>query len=748
MIKLQTAINLKAIFRTFSTGFLLCVISFQVCAFNSIGSVPYISKSAINLDGEFDEAEWSQALEIYLNFETSPGENIPSPVGTRALIFEDGSNLYIAFEANDIKPELTRAYLSDRDNISASDLVGIKLDTFNDSRKAFQFKVNPLGIQADSIIDEQKGTSDESWDAIWYSVGKLTSQGFNVELQIPYSALRFEDGEKIKTWGLEVFREWRRDVTHNLSNQIIDRNIGCELCQMGKVDGFSKVNAPSNFTLIPSLTVIKTDSRSLNANSDWVSGEVEDRASIDFRWGLAQNTYLNATINPDFSQVEADSLELEINSLSSLYLKEKRPFFLDGADYFSNWSRLVYTRVFEEPEYGVKLTGKEGEHSYGLISLQDKHTQLLVPDEYGTQLVRLEDKASRNHIFRYRYDLGDTGNIGTTLTSREAEDYRNQMLGIDGKLWLSESDYFKFQALTSESLYPEEIVNNVSLAQEKGISGNAISLNYTHTSRNWDWFTTYHYFDSDFRADTGYIGYSNWKRAAIGGSRTWFSDEQGSWWKSLNILVDWADSKEINGAKLDDGGSIYITLKATYESILGFELIDVKEYYLGHAFDTQKQTFSAELNPLSNLAMSFTLVLSDEIDYELIELGDSQLIKSSFDYQVTRQLNTEFEYIYKAFQIDNMDIYDTDIINLSTSYQIDERSFIRLSAQGQSTDFIIDEQRDRKVLASQLIYSYKVNPFTLFYLGYSDGYISNIDHPNLKKTDKTLFMKFSYAWQL
>ena len=714
--------------------------------------IPVMQQAAI-LDGNLDEIVWQQALKVPISYEVEPAENKPAHLNSYALIYENGNSLYVAFVAEDPQANSIRAYLSDRDDINASDRVSITLDTFNDSRRAFEFSVNPLGIQQDAIIDEQTDTHDDSWDAIWYSAGKLTASGYQVEIQIPFNALRFADSPNDKTWGFEVARVWPRQQEHIFLNQPRDRNISCKLCQMAKLVGFKNVDAPTNLTLIPALTLVDSQSRELAGDYEWQGDGTEERASLDLRWGINQNTFLNATVNPDYSQVEADALQLDINNLSTLFLTEKRPFFLDGIDYFNNWSRLVYTRIFEEPEYGIKLTGKSNGHSYGLMSLQDKHTNILIPDEYGTQLFSLRDIQSENLLLRYKYDLSDTGNIGTTVTHRKADGYANTLVSLDGKFWFSQQDYFKFQLMSSDSDYPQEILSLLPGLQEN-VADEAITLKYQHASRDWEWALTYFRFGEDFRADAGYVSVSNWQRNAVNLSRKWYSAEE-SWWSMFRIDSAVYTTEEIDGTDIEDRFQVNFEVNGIYESAIGLDLIEAEQTYIEPAiqnqpqrlFDIQRAVLWGEFNPVADLGVEFSYTWGDDIDFATSRAADVKTLVSVFDYQVSRSTNTELEYISETLDTALGQAYQVQLANLRLAYQLNEKSFIRLTLQARNTQ-LATLNNDLELLASQLIYSYKANPFTLVYFGYSDKYLTDINSADLEKTDKTLFFKFSYAWQL
>ena len=190
------------------SSFLSSIISLPVCAGSSQQfhlDIPTIDED-IEVDGEFNEPQWQQAVQVMLKYETSPGENIAAPVTTYAKVYASQTSLYFAFIANDPSPEKIRVNLRDRDKSWGDDMVGIKLDTFNNARLAYEFFINPYGVQGDSIENELTGEESDAWDGIWYSKGKLTDQGYQVEVQLPLRLFNFDDRNPLQTWGIELIR--------------------------------------------------------------------------------------------------------------------------------------------------------------------------------------------------------------------------------------------------------------------------------------------------------------------------------------------------------------------------------------------------------------------------------------------------------------------------------------------------------------------------------------------------------------
>ena len=739
---------------------LVTLISFVNCAFaddvsiSSISAIPRLN-SLIDIDGHMTDGEWQGALQISLDYEIDPGENTVASQRTTAYLIENGDFLYVAFKALDSEPEKIRAYLSPRDELWESDYVSIALDTFNDSRRAYQFSTNAIGVQADSIIDEINGNDDIGWDSIWTSAGQVNTNGFSVEMAIPLKSLRFVDSDQIKDWKIKLSRVWIRDVKHEFSNVLIDRNQECNLCQFANVKGFKDTKSASNLTVIPAVTLNQSMARDIDNGGGWHGSSIEERGSLDIRWGMNQNVFVNATINPDFSHVEADDLQLQGNERFALRSSEKRAFFQDGSDYFSNWSSLVYTKLFSEPEYGVKLTGKSGEHSYGFISLKDKDTNFLLGDNQSSKTISLEGESSDNQILRYRYDLGEQGNLGFTYTHRDGNEYSNKMLSLDGKYWFGESDYFKFQVMNSDTLNPLYLQQAHNLDSEQ--TGNAYSINYTHSTRNWDVLLTHHNFGKGFRADAGFVSRNNWKTSALEVARNWYSEERNAWWKSISFDLQLNFISDLDGNRLNRSKGIGAVVNGVYQSSLGFVYYsDQQNFVAQHSensipeeieailiqtdYDVDTYEIYADFSPFAGLDVSLSYYWGDEVDFFSANLGESKNLISIVGYQLNENLKFTLERSSQSFDVVGDTDFEEKLYNFKTSYQIDTNHSLRFTLQ----KYRLDDYRN---LASQLLYAYEINPFTLFYFGYSDNFRNN-EKNRLQRTDKTLFMKFSYAWQL
>ena len=339
----------------------------------------------IVVDGVLDDAAWASAGEIDLAYEISPADNTAAPVATKARIGYTQDALYVSFRAEDPKPGDIRARLRDRDAAYRDDFAGIIVDTFDDQRRAYEFFVNPLGVQMDLIKDQATGSEDDSWDGLWTSAGRITETGYEVEMRIPFKTLRFREGEDIRRWAMSFLRIYPRSSRHQLSNQKVSRDSNCYLCTFEKFEGMAGVQPGRNLDIVPTITVARPEERD-GVGEPWHNEGVEIEPGVDVSWAPSPNLTLNGTINPDFSQVETDQAQLNLNNSFALFYPEKRPFFLEGADYFTTPFTVLYTRQVADPDWGLRVTGRNGDGTYGAFVAQDATTQLLVPGVLGSSI--------------------------------------------------------------------------------------------------------------------------------------------------------------------------------------------------------------------------------------------------------------------------------------------------------------------------------------------------------------------------
>ncbi len=299
------------------------------------------------MDGRIDEVAWQSALVLHLDRELQPKTNAQAPVATTVYLAYDDNSLYAAFRAEDPDPKQIRARLTDRDAATDDDFVGLGLDTFNDERRGFLFFVNPLGVQMDRTRTEIGATQeDDAWDAIWSSAGRIDGQGYTVEIAIPFTSLRFQRSAGDQTWAscptaairaASAMSWWRsRPIRTTSASSASPQD-----------DRLRRGHPGAQPELDPTVTALRTEARERRGGprGAGVHGGPRPHGAL----GITPNLVLSGTINPDFSQVEADVAQLDINTQFALFYPEKRPFFLEGDDFFDTLFDAVHTRIVADP---------------------------------------------------------------------------------------------------------------------------------------------------------------------------------------------------------------------------------------------------------------------------------------------------------------------------------------------------------------------------------------------------------------
>jgi hypothetical protein len=724
------------------------------CAFSKESkisyTIPYV-ESAPEIDGVISEGEWAGAEHVFLDNETEPSQNVPAIVETEVLLMEDGANFYLAFIADDPEFEGICASYSDRDTCWDDDLVGVVIDTFNDERRAFEFFANPLGVQIDRINNESGGNGgpfggiDNSWNAIWDSAGRISDKGYVVEMKIPLTQLRFSAGLDRQTWGIDLVRYYPRNKRHKFSNNTLDYNLSCYLCQLKKAQGFNQLEEKLNLQIVPTFTASYAETRQGPGN-EW-EDEFDPEIGLDIRWGINQDFYLNATINPDFSQVEADVAQVDVNNTFSLFNPERREFFLDGADYFSTVTNLVYTRNILFPNYGIKLTGKRDMHSFGFFFADDQNTNMIIPGRDGSIIASLPGVESLNTAYRYRLDINTNMNFGMIFTDRRADNYSNTVAGVDSNIRIGKSDSIQMQLMKSYSEYPDPIQD--LYGQRQYIDDYAYLFNYRHEDNNWFWMGSYNDFGNDFRADMGFINQVDYRNYDISGGHNWrFGPGNGI--TRFFLGADYEKSYDESGLKLEEKAGMRINVEGPMQSFMFLGYNQGDHFYNGKYFDEYSIFLFGHIRPSSYVEIGMDFDYGDSIDYLNTRLGRMLTINPEINLQLGKHFQAKLRHSYQKMDIEGVKLYTTNLSDFRTTYQFTVRSFLRVIVQYSNTTynqslytFPIDSRS--RFLTSQILYSYKINPQTRFFIGYAGSGFRNDDMSKIFPTNRTLFAKFSYC---
>ena len=411
------------------------------------------------------------AIRLTTFYETWPGDNVTPPVRTVVAISYDAHALYVGIWAQDPDPSRVRAAYADRDNVGpGDDYVELVLDTRGDGRVGTIFRVSPRAVQADGVFNEAQfalgsNPDDLTPDFAWEARTAIGDSAWTAELRIPFTSLRYPQRER-QTWGVIVQRVYPRELTHSLASVRLPRGTTCFLCHAQRVE----------------LTGLPTGGAL--AAAPYATGGKDLRAGADVKWTPGAGTALDATLRPDFSQLEADVPQLSVNSQFALFYPEKRPFFLEGSDLFQTPLQVVYTRSIAAPEWGARATGEVGRTAYTVLVTRDGGGgSAIVPGPTQSSLVT-RDFASTVGVARLRTAFPG-GFAGLLATDREGGGH-NRTLGSD----------FLWSPKGSDQLTGQLVASDTS---------GALDLAWHHVTRHAEWFADYRDVGAGFRADDGFL---------------------------------------------------------------------------------------------------------------------------------------------------------------------------------------------------------------------------------------------------
>jgi hypothetical protein len=401
-------------------------------------------EAVVEVDGVLDEPVWGRAARLTDFSQFNPSDGRPAEDPTEVLVWYSPTAIHFAARAR-AQAGSVRAHLADRDEgIQSDDYIEIQLGTFNDGRQAFVFAVNPLGVQADGALSEgstrraaysresERGgreSPDLSPDFVFQSKGRLTDDGYEVELRIPFKSLRYQSSEP-QDWSLQIVRRIAatgREDTWAPASRAATSFIG----QSGTLVGLEGLHRGRVFEVTPIVSSTVSGAPVIGGWS-YDGGRPEPGANV--KWGLSNDLTFNGTVNPDFSQVESDAGQLVPDPRRAVFFPEKRPFFLDGLEYLSTPSQVIYTRRIADPIGAAKVTGRIAGAGFGFLSAVDGRATSVTG----------RDRPLYN-IIRLQRTIGGGSQLGLAYTDRmEGGDY-NRVGQVDGRVALG--------PLTSVSFY-------------------------------------------------------------------------------------------------------------------------------------------------------------------------------------------------------------------------------------------------------------------------------------------------------
>jgi hypothetical protein len=749
--------------------------------------VPRIDTVA-NIDGSLDEPVWRRAARLNGFSQYQPVDGRPAAEPTEVLVWYAPDAIYFGIRARELHGNVVRATHANRDNIDSEDQIQILLDTDNSRQIAFLFGVNPYGVQQDGTrsaqfaggaggasatgggfrnINPLEGSVDLNPDYFFESKGRLVDGGYEVEMRIPFKSLRYQDA-RVQSWGLHILRRVQHSGFQDTWAPAIRANANF-LAQSGTLDGLHDLRRGLVLEATPTMTAHADRSPTLGNGRDY-----QKKADVggDIRWGIRQNLTLNGTINPDFSQVEADIGQVLLNERFALFYPEKRPFFLDGLELFDSPNQLIYTRQIVAPKGGVKLTGKlAGLNIASIIAADDK--------QYSWT-------GAHSPLFgvsRLRYDFGSNNTLGGVLTAREDGADFSRVAGADFRFYHSKLYFAQFQAAQS---WTDSSRNR--------LNGSLLQGDWDRTGRAWGFHYTLRSLDPDFKAASGFVNrtgiietrafnrltaygaqgalvqtYSSffgldriWNNAGNGHG---LAESTESITPTATIRGGWQLSGALTHSYFAFDPSLYSGL--TVQQSTG-AVVDTSAFVVP---GPQKNEIGGSLSLRTPTYQHFggtaSITRGQVPIFREAAPGNSSRIDAALDVRPTNAVRSSFQFsrLTIARKSDGSRFSSETIPRVKIEYQVSPPIFLRLVGQyaARSRSSLRDRNGDPILVNDVLdtgdtlnefstdwLFSYRPVPGTLVYLGYG----STLDEPrefrfqNLQRTRDGFFGKISYLFRL
>ena len=730
---------------------------------------PRRTQTPPDVDGRLDDTVWENAARITDFVQSQPVDGAPATEDTDVFVAYDHANIYLAFHAKYQDPGIMRANRVDRDQAGrGDDIIRVYFDTFLDQQRAYVFSVNGYGVQGDSIVGGRGGggrggrgggggpgggggipRGDSSWDALFSSGGQPVADGFTAEMAIPFKSLRYpaRGGDVPHTWGFQIVREIRgNDETVVWSP--VSRDIAGFLPQMGVLDGMTGLSTSRNLEMQPAFTAFRFGTLD-EALGEVVDGDPKPEIGANFKYGVTSNLTADFTLNPDFSQIESDRPQVEVNQRFALFYPELRPFFLEGAEIFQIQApvTVVHTRTIVNPLYGAKLTGKAGKTTLGVLYANDEAASLGIDNP----LDRGFGQSAQTFVGRVRYDLYAESFVGAIFTDREFLDGHSRLVGMDSNFRLGATHQFGFRAFGTDRRDPDHSLQT---------DGHALDIGFRKRGRNLSYSVDGFALSPDFATDVGFVRRTDQRQVESRIEYEWWPQ---SWVISWGPQVNYGRNYDFSQVLQNE--NVRMELSANFARNLRYN-IDVNqdmERYQGIDFHKRRYGMFGNVNTSQALTFGGGFDWGDEVFFDQANpfLGRERSFRTFINFRPVSRFASNINITTSRFtdprglfipglndgaRDENGEIFNVNIIRARNTYQFSDRLLLRNIAEYNTYD---------QDLGLNFLVTYRVNSGTVFYIGYDDHYQQreqfddqvNITGTGFQQTNRAVFTKFQYLFR-
>ncbi|MBI4888435.1 MAG: carbohydrate binding family 9 domain-containing protein [Acidobacteria bacterium] len=746
------------------------------------------------IDGRLDDPIWRGAARLNRFVQQRPAEGAPATEETEVFIAYDPQTLYIAVHAHYSDRRLIRANRVDRDQSAGDDMVRMYFDPFLDQQRAYVFAVNAYGVQNDAVLNSgetiagtfgelapgglrggtavsnyggqsvpvlgagkgfwdrlrrrmapQNHTSgarrsgapgDSSWDALFASAGRMVDDGWTAEVAIPFKSLRYparQPGEAHR-WGFQI----ERTIDSKDESVVwapVSRNVMGMLRQMGVLEGMTGLSTSRNLEFLPTATAIHSEVLHSDGDGhDHGPAGTQSEGALNVKYGITSNLVFDFTYNPDFSQIESDRAQIEVNQRFPVFYPELRPFFLEGQEIYQVSAppplSLVHTRTLVDPRYGAKLTGKIGNTAVGFMVANDEaagHVDDPQALAYG--------QAAKVVFGRVRYDLYSESHIGAIVTDREFLDGYSRVGGVDGVFRLGVNHRFRFTAVNADR-------RNAAGARA---TGSLVDLNFRKEGRHLIYEVEHNEIHPEFGTDLGFVRRADQKQSTASVSYRWWPE---SWLINWEPRLQYERNYDFAGVLQDE--SMWGRLNFQFANNVGIyaTLNRDMERYRQIDFWKTRYNLGWSVNTSRRFGTNGSFWRGDQIRFiEDPFLGADQQLNLLVNVRPFSRLQSEVGLNTSRFTDVRTDakVFDVKILRTRTTYQFTNRLLVRNIVEYNSFD---------RTLGGNVLVTYRVNAGTVFFVGYDDHYRqgSRIDETlypttSMLRTNRAIFTKVQYLFR-
>ena len=676
------------------------------------------------IDGRLDDEVWKTAALITEFVQQSPLDGAPATEETEVYVAYDADNIYFAFYAHYEDPSIMRANRVDRDQAPMDDLMTIYFDTFMDQQRGYDFDVNGYGVQGDGIISAGGGGgrwrggggggwsggggggsgggiphADRSWNALFETGAQIVEDGFTAEMAIPFKSLRYPSRarDEAHRWGFQIVREIKAKDWENQVWAPMSRDESSFFAQMGVLDGMVNLSTSRNIEVMPTFTTIRHGTIDPVVPA-FAHQATDPDAGVNVKYGVTSNLTADFTVNPDFSQIESDRTQIEVNQRFPIFYPELRPFFVEGAEIF-NFSgpvTLVHTRTMVDPDYGAKLTGKMGSLSVGVLAANDR-----APGKVEDELDPAFDQRANTFISRARYDLYAESNIGAIFTDREFLDGYSRLIGADGNFRLNPTTSVSSRAIQTWLRDPGGVER----------TGHLLDASIRRNGRNLSWFLASYRLSPDFGTDVGFVRRTDEQRVSGNVSyRFWPEGRIINWGPRVSMSRNWDFDRAIQDRRFRLGLNFSFAGNISFSTDMNRDM----ERFLGTEFEKTRFFVRTNVNASRSYSFGANVRVGDEILYsDNPMLGHQVGWGLNAQVRPTSSISTRFNLNATRLTIADVEEFSVKILRATTTYQVTEKFGLRNITEFNSLD---------KELDLNLLVTYRIDAGTVFFVGYDDHY--------------------------